>query len=328
MQCWVTPAVRRRLCSDCLASSFNGPCSLVRGNKLALCAGKRHLLRTYLLTALHRCFRIRRACGAKVYMSENEETVVLVADDEPSTLALVAAHVRSKGFRVIEASDGDMAWQMAHQHLPDLVILDVMMPGMSGWEVCRKIRESLPLAHTGVVMLTGIGENLNEMTSPLYGADAHVDKPFEFSDLDDKIELAFRVRREGAFGRADGADEESLDMDDDDFEDEEPPDTVTSGKLSEAEAERLADEEGAEGKKASKKVTKKAAKKAAKKVTKKAAKKAAKKVTKKAAKKASKKVTKKTSKKAAKKVTKKASKKAAKKVTKKASKKASARRGK
>src|SRR5262245_49438745 len=145
-------------------------------------------------------------------MSQIEENVVvLVADDEPSTLALVASHVRSRGYKVLEASDGDMAWQLAHEHLPDLVILDVMMPGMSGWEVCRKIRESLPLAHTGVIMLTGIGENLNEMTSPLYGADAHVDKPFEFADLDEKIENTLQARRDGAFGRADHADEESGD---------------------------------------------------------------------------------------------------------------------
>jgi DNA-binding response OmpR family regulator len=140
-------------------------------------------------------------------MRDNTDTVVLVADDEPSTLALVVEHVRAKGFKVIEASDGDMAWQLAHQHLPDLVILDVMMPGMSGWEVCRKIRESLPLAHTGVIMLTGIGQNLNEMTSPLYGADTHVDKPFEFVDLDAKINATLKERRKGTFGRADHADE-------------------------------------------------------------------------------------------------------------------------
>src|SRR6476620_2551507 len=121
-------------------------------------------------------------------MSQAEESVVvLVADDEPSTLALVASHVRSKGYKVLEASDGDQAWQLAYEHLPDLVILDVMMPGMSGWEVCRKIREAVSLAHTGVIMLTGIGERLNEMTSPLYGADAHIDKPFEFSHLDQRI---------------------------------------------------------------------------------------------------------------------------------------------
>jgi len=116
--------------------------------------------------------------------------LVLVADDEPSMLELVARHLRTMAdpkLEVIQASDGEEAWRLAREHLPDLVVLDVMMPGMSGWEVCRKIREDVALAHTGVVMLTGIGENLNQMTSPLYGADAYIDKPFEFEDFDDKI---------------------------------------------------------------------------------------------------------------------------------------------
>jgi CheY-like chemotaxis protein len=140
-------------------------------------------------------------------MADDAKTVVLVADDEPSTLAMLASHLRSKGYVVLEASDGDQAWELAHEHLPHLVVLDVMMPGMSGWEVCRKIREAVSLAHTGVVMLTGIGENLNEMTSPLYGADAHVDKPFEFSDLDRKLKETLAKRRAGALGRADDNDE-------------------------------------------------------------------------------------------------------------------------
>jgi DNA-binding response OmpR family regulator len=62
-----------------------------------------------------------------------------------------------------------------------------MMPGMSGWEVCRKIRQDAALAHTGVLMLTGIGETLNETTSPLFGADEFIDKPFDFEKLDEKI---------------------------------------------------------------------------------------------------------------------------------------------
>jgi len=129
--------------------------------------------------------------------------LVLVADDEPTMLELVARHLKSMDnprVDVIEASDGEQAWRMAREHLPDLVVLDVMMPGMSGWEVCRKIREDVALAHTGVVMLTGIGENLNQMTSPLYGADAYVDKPFEFGDLDQKVKGALEARasqREG-----------------------------------------------------------------------------------------------------------------------------------
>jgi DNA-binding response OmpR family regulator len=130
-------------------------------------------------------------------MLPSSNPVVLVADDEPSMLELVAQHLKTLDdprLEVIEASDGEQAWKLAREHLPDLVVLDVMMPGMSGWEVCRKIREDVALAHTGVVMLTGIGENLNQMTSPLYGADAYIDKPFDFEELDEKVKAALSAR--------------------------------------------------------------------------------------------------------------------------------------
>jgi CheY-like chemotaxis protein len=110
-------------------------------------------------------------------------------------LALVGQHIKTMGYRVLEASDGEQAWALAQEHLPDLVILDVMMPGMSGWEVCRKIREDIALAHTAIIMLTGIGENLNELTSPLYGADSYIDKPFAFPELDEKVRGALIKRR-------------------------------------------------------------------------------------------------------------------------------------
>ncbi len=151
-------------------------------------------------------------------MPNTSKIVVLIADDEPSTVAMLASHLRSGGYAVLEASDGDQAWELAHEHLPHLVILDVMMPGMSGWEVCRKIREAVSLAHTGVIMLTGIGESLNEMTSPLYGADAHVDKPFEFAILDSKIKETLQRRSQGALGRPDsGADDANMHLEDDDL---------------------------------------------------------------------------------------------------------------
>jgi DNA-binding response OmpR family regulator len=123
--------------------------------------------------------------------------VVLVADDEPTMLELVTRHLRTIAqpkLEVIEASDGDEAWRLARERLPDLVVLDVMMPGMSGWEVCRKIRQDASLAHTGVLMLTGIGESLNETTSPLFGADEHIDKPFDFEKLDELVQRVLSKR--------------------------------------------------------------------------------------------------------------------------------------
>jgi DNA-binding response OmpR family regulator len=138
-------------------------------------------------------------------MQNQTMPLVLVADDEPGMLALVTQHIKTLGYPVAEASDGELAWAIAQTQLPDLVILDVMMPSMSGWEVCRKIRENVALAHTAVIMLTGIGENLNQLTSPLYGADAYIDKPFDFSELDQKVRAVLAKRagqRDGLPGLA------------------------------------------------------------------------------------------------------------------------------
>jgi DNA-binding response OmpR family regulator len=115
---------------------------------------------------------------------------ILVAEDEPAMLSLVARHLGNQGYRVLEAPDGAVAWELAQEHTPDLVVLDVMMPEMSGWDVCRKIKSHAaggPFERTGVIMLTGIGESLNELTSPLFQADEHLDKPFDFADLDKAI---------------------------------------------------------------------------------------------------------------------------------------------
>src|SRR6187402_17619 len=93
---------------------------------------------------------------------------ILVADDDVDILALVVRHVKTLDVTVIEANDGEEALRLARKEKPDLIVLDVMMPGMSGWEVCRAVRDDETLVNTGVIMLTGIGERLNEMTSPLY----------------------------------------------------------------------------------------------------------------------------------------------------------------
>ena len=108
---------------------------------------------------------------------------ILVADDDFEILALVAGAAKKLGCTVLEANDGEEALKRARETSPHLVVLDVMMPGMSGWEVCRAIREDERLENTGVIMLTGIGERLNEMTSPLYGADEYLDKPFDLEEL-------------------------------------------------------------------------------------------------------------------------------------------------
>jgi len=113
---------------------------------------------------------------------------ILIADDDMDVLHILRGLLRNKPVKIIEATDGDEAMEKVLEHHPDLVILDVMMPGQSGWEVCRNIREHASTKDTRVIMLTGIGANMNEMTSPLYGADAHMDKPFDVKALSNLID--------------------------------------------------------------------------------------------------------------------------------------------
>jgi DNA-binding response OmpR family regulator len=120
---------------------------------------------------------------------------ILVADDDVELLAILSQHLRTTRCTLIEARDGEEALTLARQHRPDLMILDVMMPGLSGWEVAKRVRDDASLKGTAIIMLTAIGEALNALTSPLYGADDRLDKPFDFGDLDAKIEKVLAARR-------------------------------------------------------------------------------------------------------------------------------------
>ena len=126
--------------------------------------------------------------------NSRQKPTVLIADDDLEILTMVRTLLRRRDVKLIEASDGEEAMRLIRENTPNLVVLDVMMPGMSGWEICKAIREDGELAGTGVIMLTGIGERLNEMTSPLYGADAYLDKPFELTALDDAVTRVLGAR--------------------------------------------------------------------------------------------------------------------------------------
>ncbi len=112
---------------------------------------------------------------------------VLVAEDDLEIADMLRATLGGAGYDVTLVHDGEEALRAALSNRPDLVILDVMMPQMNGWEVCKALRARAEMSGVGIMMLTAIGPNLNEMTAPLYGADDHLDKPFVITELLERV---------------------------------------------------------------------------------------------------------------------------------------------
>ena len=112
---------------------------------------------------------------------------VLVVDDDPEIVTMVSLRLGKKGYHVVTANDGNEALEAARRERPALIVLDVMMPGKTGWEVARALRQDPVTEKVKIVMLTAIGASVNELTSPIYGADAYIDKPFDFAHLEKTV---------------------------------------------------------------------------------------------------------------------------------------------
>jgi two-component system, OmpR family, alkaline phosphatase synthesis response regulator PhoP len=106
------------------------------------------------------------------------EKVILIADDESHILHVVSMKLRNAGYRVLVARDGQEAYNLVHEHHPDLIITDYHMPGMSGLELCRKLRQEADTAHIPSLMLTARGYCLEGTDTTEYGIIRLLSKPF------------------------------------------------------------------------------------------------------------------------------------------------------
>jgi two-component system, OmpR family, response regulator ResD len=118
----------------------------------------------------------------------NGDRCVLVVDDDAVLRRVVRAVLEADGFRVIEAHDGQQGLEMAASELPSVVILDVMMPGLDGVEVCRRLDHKA----TKVLMLTALGDVTTEVASLEAGARGYLTKPFSSMELLDRVEELLR----------------------------------------------------------------------------------------------------------------------------------------
>jgi DNA-binding response OmpR family regulator len=113
---------------------------------------------------------------------------ILVIDDESVLVETIAYNLEQAGYQVITAGDGTSALQAAYRELPDLIILDIMLPEMDGLEVCRQLRRESSTATTPIMMLTAKGDEIDKVVGLEVGADDYVTKPFG------RRELLARVR--------------------------------------------------------------------------------------------------------------------------------------
>src|SRR5260221_13853894 len=124
---------------------------------------------------------------------------ILVVDAEPTLRETLAENLEIEGFRVVTAADGRAALERFHQSQPDLVILDLMIPELSGIEVCRQIRRE---SGVPILMLTARDSELDKVVGLELGADDYVTKPFSLRELSARIRGLFRRSEQTAAGDA------------------------------------------------------------------------------------------------------------------------------
>lgn len=155
--------------------------------------------------------------------SSAEPARILVVDDEPTVREMVGLNLRADGYDVVFAADGDEALRVARESQPDLVVLDVMLPGRDGFEVCRILRHE---SHVPILLLSARSEEMDRIIGLELGADDYLTKPFAMRELVARVRAMLR-RQRMARPQASGGD--SPNTGDEDTRDEE---ILTVGDLS------------------------------------------------------------------------------------------------
>ena len=125
---------------------------------------------------------------------------ILVVEDERSIADLVAEALKRQGYRVETAGDGDQALEAAESTLPDLIILDLMLPKLDGWEVCRRLREEDTTRRIPIIMLTARRDEKDVVAGLELGADDYLRKPFSLAELLARVKAHLRARAQDALG--------------------------------------------------------------------------------------------------------------------------------
>lgn len=124
-------------------------------------------------------------------------TKIVIAEDEPDIRDLITFTLRFAGFEVIAGANGEEGYQLAKREKPDLVMMDVRMPRMTGYEACQKIKADPELAHIPVIFLSAKGQESEIQAGLDAGADDYLLKPFAPGDLTERIRVVLSRYNKG-----------------------------------------------------------------------------------------------------------------------------------
>ncbi len=133
-------------------------------------------------------------------MSVNNQPVVLLVEDEPAQREVLSYNLEAEGFRVIQAGDGEEALAHVREELPDLIVLDWMMPKLSGLEVCRQLKSRAETRRVPVIMLSARSEEVDRVRGLETGADDYVIKPYSVTELMARVRANLRRSRPSTVG--------------------------------------------------------------------------------------------------------------------------------
>jgi len=113
--------------------------------------------------------------------------MILIVDDEPSIIVPVQFLMEQNGYDVMVAFSGEEAMEVIEENQPDLILLDIMLPVIDGFEVCQRVRENLEWNKIKIILLTALGSDANVEKGLALGADAYITKPFSNVDIVEKV---------------------------------------------------------------------------------------------------------------------------------------------
>jgi two-component system, sensor histidine kinase and response regulator len=125
---------------------------------------------------------------------EEKKSKILIVDDAVDTVELLRKRFRSEGYDTAEAYDGEEALQKVEEYHPDLVVLDVMMPKLDGYEVCRRLKTDENTKYIPILMLTAKGEVENKVKGLGIGADDYLAKPFDYKELSARVKSLLTIK--------------------------------------------------------------------------------------------------------------------------------------